>query len=98
VRETSPQIATQLSVFSAEIAADCAGAAAAGFDIISPQVYAANKRNVQAAHAAGLAVHIYAGPDDDAEVLERLLILGVDAVKTNRPDRLRVLLAARSGG
>jgi glycerophosphoryl diester phosphodiesterase len=98
VRETSSRIATQLSVFSAEIAADCAAAAAAGFDVISPQVYAASERNVGAAHTAGLAVQIYTGAEEDDEVIGRLLDLGVDGVKTNRPDRLRALLAARSAG
>jgi glycerophosphoryl diester phosphodiesterase len=95
VRDASPQVATQLSVLSAEIGDDCTAAVAAGFDVISPQVYAASERNVGAAHTAGLAVHIYTGPDGD-EVVERLLDLDVDGVKTNRPDRLRALLAARS--
>ena len=95
VRQAFPQVATQLSVLSTEIAGDCAAAAAAGFDVISPQVYAANEENVEVAHAAGLAVHIYAGPDADDATMDRLVALGVDAVKTGRPDRLRALLAAR---
>lgn len=98
VREASPRVATQLSVLSLEIGDDCTAAAAAGFDVISPQVYAAYARNVGAAHAAGLAVHVYAGPGADDETMERLLAAGVDAVKTDRPDRLRALLAARRGG
>lgn len=95
VRDAYPQVATQISVLSVEIGEDCAAAAAAGFDVISPQVYAADEQNVGLAHAAGLAVHIYAGPDADDATMERLLALGVDAVKTSRPDRLRALLAAR---
>jgi glycerophosphoryl diester phosphodiesterase len=98
VRETAPSVATQISVLSVEIADDCAAAAAAGFDVISPQVYAANAESVGAAHAAGLAVHVYTGPGDDDEPMEALLGVGVDAVKTNRPDRLRALLGARRGG
>jgi glycerophosphoryl diester phosphodiesterase len=61
-------------------------------------VYAASERNVGAAHTAGLAVQIYTGAEEDDEVIGRLLDLGVDGVKTNRPDRLRALLAARSAG
>lgn len=98
VRTASPQVATQFSVTALEIADDCAAAAASGFDVISPQVYAANERNVALAHDAGLAVHIYTGPDGDEAgeaVMGHLLALGVDAVKTNRPDRLRALLADR---
>ena len=98
VRETCPRVATQLSVLSMDIAEDCAEAAGSGFDVISPQVYAANEMNVRLAHDAGLAVHIYAGPDSDEAVMGHLLALGVDGVKTNRPDRLRALLAARRPG
>jgi len=98
VREAFPRVATQLSVLPLDIADDCAKAAASGFDIISPQVYAATEMNVGLAHDAGLAVHIYAGPESDEAVLGHLLALGVDAVKTNRPDRLRALLAARRPG
>jgi len=94
-RDAFPLVATQLSVLSLGIADDCAAAATAGFDVISPQVYAANETNVGLAHDAGLAVHIYTGPDGDDATLRGLLDLGVAAVKTNRPDRLRALLAAR---
>lgn len=95
VREGFPQVATQYSVLSMDIADDCAAAAAAGFDVISPQVYAATEKNVERAHAAALAVYVYAGPDADEALLARLLAIGVDAVKTSRPDALRALLASR---
>ncbi len=92
VRATWPDVATQWAVISTDIAADVAFAARAGFDVISPQAYAATEANVARAHEAGLAVHIYAG--DSEETMVRLIALGVDGVKTGRPDRLRALLSA----
>jgi glycerophosphoryl diester phosphodiesterase len=95
VRRAHPDVATQVSVLSREVGAECRVAADAGIDVLSPQVYAATPANVDAAHQAGLAVHIYAADGDDA--LAGLIDLGVDGIKTNRPDRLRALLAARRG-
>ncbi len=96
VRATWPDVVTQWSVVSTDISADAAFAARAGFDVISPQTDAATAANVAVAHQVGLAVHIYAGDDED--MMARLLDLGVDAVKTGRPDRLRALVAARGQG
>lgn len=48
---------------------------------------------VRAAHRAGLGV--YAWTVDDAAVMRRMLASGADGVITNRPDRLRDVLAAR---
>ncbi len=93
VRETAPEVVTQWSVVSVETAEDNAFAAVMGFEIISPQLYAATEANVVHAHAQGLVVHIYSS--DDEPTLERLLALGVDGLKTDRPDRLRTLLANR---
>lgn len=93
VRRAYPEVATQVSVLSQEIGVDCRTAVADGIDVISPQVYAATAANVAAAHAAGLAVHVYAADGDEA--LGGLLDVGVDGIKTNRPDRLRALVAAR---
>jgi glycerophosphoryl diester phosphodiesterase len=92
LRTTRPGMATQWAVVSTDITADAAFAARGGFDVISPQAYAASERNVTLAHEAGLAVHIYAG--DSEETMARLITLGVDAVKTGRPDRLAAVLAA----
>ncbi|MDR7420633.1 MAG: glycerophosphodiester phosphodiesterase family protein [Armatimonadota bacterium] len=93
VIETCPDVPTQWSVFSRDIAQDCAFAAQARFDVISPQAYAATRANVETAHRHGLAVYIYAGDGDDATA--RVMDSGADAVKTDRPDRLRALVAAR---
>jgi glycerophosphoryl diester phosphodiesterase len=86
-------VPTQWSVLGLEIEEDCVRAAEAGFDVISPQVYAATPGNVMAAHRRGLAVHIYAGDRED--IMTRVLDAGADAVKTNRPDRLRAVVAGR---
>jgi glycerophosphoryl diester phosphodiesterase len=74
-------------VFALDIGRDVAWAADEGFDVISPQDYAATEANIAAAHARGLAVHIYTA--GDVGRMARLIELGADAVKTARPDRLR---------
>jgi glycerophosphoryl diester phosphodiesterase len=90
VREAAPQVATQWSVLSTDLSQDAGAAAAAGFEVISPQEYAATTHNLARAHAHGLAVHIYTRGNDEA--MARLVDLGVDGVKTPRPDRLREVL------
>ncbi|MDR7544270.1 MAG: glycerophosphodiester phosphodiesterase family protein [Armatimonadota bacterium] len=93
VREACPQVPTQWSVLAPDIGKDCAYAARAGFDVISPQIYAATEANVAAAHSHGLAVYIYTAGVDAA--MGRLIALGVDALKTDRPDLLSALMAGR---
>jgi glycerophosphoryl diester phosphodiesterase len=93
VREAYPPVPTQWSVLALDIGEDCASAARAGFDVISPQIYAATEANVAAAHSRGLAVYIYTAGADAA--MARLMALGVDAIKTDRPDLLSALLADR---
>ncbi|MDR7522779.1 MAG: glycerophosphodiester phosphodiesterase family protein [Armatimonadota bacterium] len=93
IRKTAPGVTTQWSVLSGDLTQDAEAAAAAGFDVLSPQEYAATADNVARAHAHGLAVHIFTRGDEEA--MARLVALGVDAVKTPRPDRLRVVLARR---
>jgi glycerophosphoryl diester phosphodiesterase len=87
IREAAPGVAVQWSVFALDIGRDVAWAADEGFDVISPQDYAATEANIAAAHARGLAVHIYTAGDEGR--MARLIELGADAVKTARPDRLR---------
>jgi glycerophosphoryl diester phosphodiesterase len=52
----------------------------------------ANADTVNAAHAEGLAVHVYTV--DAPEAMRRLAELGVDGMFTNHPARLRELLGA----
>ncbi len=53
-------------------------------------VLLANADRVAAAHAEGLAVHVYTV--DDPDRMRRQLDLGVEGIFTNHPDRLRDLL------
>jgi len=93
-RETARDVAVQWSVFTLDIGAEVASAAEAGFDVISPQDYAATESNIARAHTRGLAVHIYTRGEDDR--VARLIDMGTDAVKTGRPDTLRAV-AVRLG-
>jgi glycerophosphoryl diester phosphodiesterase len=67
-------------------------AQAVGAEAVNPHFLLATPAFVEAAHAAGLAVHVYTV--DDEAGLRRLLEIGVDGIFTNRPDRLRALVDA----
>ena len=53
-----------------------------------------DERFVQAAHAAGLAVHVWT--IDDADEMDRLLDLGVDGIMSDRPTVLEAVLRDRA--
>jgi glycerophosphoryl diester phosphodiesterase len=93
LRKSVPEVLTQWAVVSVDIAEDAARAADEEFDVISPQMYAATRENIDAAHRRGLAVFIYA--PDDAAAMVRLLDLDVEAVHVDRPDRLSAVLKDR---
>ena len=93
IRTSAPGVLTQWAVTSTDISEDVARAAAEGFDVISPQMYAATRDNIDAAHRRGLAVFIYA--PDEVDAMIHLLDLGIEAVHVDRPDRLTGLIAAR---
>ena len=63
-----------------------------GAEALNPWFGLAERGLVEAAHAAGLAVYPYTV--DDPERMRALLALGVDGLFTNRPDRLRRILAS----
>jgi glycerophosphoryl diester phosphodiesterase len=54
-----------------------------------------NSKLVDAAHAAGVAVHVWT--INDAESMSRLLDLGVDGIITDRPDVLIEVVSQRGG-
>jgi len=65
-------------------------ARAVGAEALHPWVGLATPELVGAAHAEGLAVHVFTV--DREEEMRRLLDLGVDGIFTNYPDRLRRLV------
>ncbi len=70
-----------------------AGAAAAQVPARSQGVPLVDRRFVAAAHAAGLAVHVWTVDDETA--MDELLDLGVDGIMTDRPTTLRAVLQRR---
>jgi glycerophosphoryl diester phosphodiesterase len=61
-----------------------------GAEAINPWRGLARPGLIEAAHAEGLAVHVFTV--DEEEEMRSLLDLGVDGIFTNFPDRLRALL------
>ncbi len=60
-------------------------------EAVNPHFVLADGQFIQAAHDADLAVYVYTV--DDEEQMRRFLDLGADGLFTNRPDRMRALLA-----
>lgn len=71
-------------------------AARVGAEAVNPLFTLVDDELVRRAHGEGLAVYPYTV--DERDWMERLLDLGVDGLFTNRPDRLRELLADRAAG
>jgi len=65
-------------------------ARALGAEAIHPERELAEAGLVEAAHAAGLAVHVFT-VDEPAE-MRRLIGMGVDGLFTNHPDRMRAIV------
>jgi glycerophosphoryl diester phosphodiesterase len=63
-------------------------ARAAGADAIHPNVQLTSRALVEAAHAAGLQVHVWTV--DQLKVMKRLAAWGVDGIMTNHPERMRL--------
>jgi glycerophosphoryl diester phosphodiesterase len=70
-------------------------AAELGAEAINPHFLMVNADLMARARDAGLAVYVYTVDEEDA--MHRLIDLGVDGLFTNRPDRMRALLAGRLG-
>ncbi|MBW2275621.1 MAG: glycerophosphodiester phosphodiesterase [Deltaproteobacteria bacterium] len=66
-----------------------------GAEAVNPHYLLVTRRLVEEAHAEGLAVYPYTV--DDEEQMLRLLSLGVDGIFSNRPDRLRSVVAEWAG-
>ncbi|MDD9826789.1 MAG: glycerophosphodiester phosphodiesterase [Deltaproteobacteria bacterium] len=71
-------------------------AAALDAEALHPESALANAALIEAAHGAGLAVHIFTV--DAPAQMQRLLRRGADGLFTNHPARLRALLAPAAGG
>jgi len=94
VKELAPEMATGV-LYSGRPIDAVPLARAAGADALMP--YWANLRpdDVERAHAAGLSVHPWA--TSEADEIESLLLMGVDSVCSNHPDRV-VASRARLAG
>jgi glycerophosphoryl diester phosphodiesterase len=66
-----------------------------GAEAINPHYLLVTRRLVEEAHGDGLVVYPYT-VDDEGQMV-RLLSLGVDGMFSNRPDRLRAVVAAWEG-
>lgn len=93
LRALSPQIRLGLLVSPRFPDAWAARARRVGAEALHPEVTLVTPGLVEAAHAEGLAVHVYTV--DAPGELARVAGLGVDGIFTNFPDRLRALLGPR---
>lgn len=72
-----------------------AAAVERGYDALHPFFTAVTPELVEAAHAAGLAVHTWTC--NDLDEVRRLADLGTDAIITDRPDAARAALNGAAG-
>jgi glycerophosphoryl diester phosphodiesterase len=94
VHELDPNIATGVLYGCRPTDGGVGLARAAGADAVLPYWTYVLQEDVEAAHAAGLAVAPWA--TSDPTVLRRLLDYGVDSICTNHPDILRdIVVSAR---
>lgn len=87
------EVAALLGLADADLPAPPGPAACAQVPVRHGDVTIVDDRFVAAAHARGIAVHVWT-IDDPAE-MAALLDLGVDGIMTDRPDLLREVLEAR---
>jgi glycerophosphoryl diester phosphodiesterase len=93
LRSQSPEarIALLLSARSALLPIE--RALALGAEAVNPSLFVVTPELIEAAHQAGLAVHVYTVDAEDE--MRRLIDLGVDGLFTNFPARMRALLDSR---
>ncbi len=89
----SPKEVGQLQAAAVGVPVRLKAGACAQVPVAAKGVRLVHQRFVDAAHAAGLAVHVWTV--DDANEMRRLLDLGVDGIMTDRPTVLRDVLKER---
>jgi glycerophosphoryl diester phosphodiesterase len=96
VHEVEPRITTGVLYACRPTDGGIGLARAAGADAVLPQWSFVTREDVDAAHAAGLAVAPWA--TSDPEVMRHLIACGVDSIGTNHPDILRDVVASAGVG
>jgi glycerophosphoryl diester phosphodiesterase len=94
VKRLEPTITTGVLYSCRPTDGGAALAQSAGADAVLPHWAYVTESDVKRAHQEGLAVAPWA--TSDADVLQRLIGCGVDAIATNHPDVLRGVMAEQS--
>jgi glycerophosphoryl diester phosphodiesterase len=89
IRELEPRLSAGV-LFAARFVDAPAVARAADADVILPAYYFATRDVIEQAHAGGLAVSVWTVNDPD--LARHLAEIGVDAIATNYPDRIKAAL------
>lgn len=95
LRALSAQARIALLISSRHPIAILERAAALRAEAVNLEDSIATPARIEAAHGAGLDVHVFTVDAEDA--LRRLLAMGVDGIFTNAPDRLRRILRELRG-